>query len=102
MTIIEAIIERAADGTYSIFCTNAMFSGMGDTVEEAKASLKEQMAFFKETAKAGGYHYPAFLDGEFTAQYKVDVISLMRYYVEKGILTLSCMEKITGINQKQL
>ena len=41
MTKIEAIIERGSDGTYSVYCTNEMFSGMGDTVEAAQADMLE-------------------------------------------------------------
>lgn len=100
MTKIEAIIERASDGTYSVYCTNEMFSGMGDTVEAAQADMLEQMKFFKETAATDGHTYPAFLDNDFDIVYKFDTKSLLEYY--SGILTLSGLEKITGIHQKQL
>lgn len=39
MKQISAIIERASDGTYSVYCKNEIFSGMGDTIEEAKADI---------------------------------------------------------------
>ncbi|MGB4415266.1 MAG: hypothetical protein WBI53_10330 [Paludibacter sp.] len=100
MTKIEAIIERGSDGTYSVYCTNEMFSGMGDTVEAAQADMLEQMKFFKETAAADGHTYPAFLDEDFDIVYKFDTKSLLEYY--SGILSLSGLEKITGIHQKQL
>jgi len=100
MTKIEAIIERASDGTYSVYCTNEIFSGMGDNVELAKADLLEQMKFFKETAAVDGHTYPAFLDEDFDIVYKFDTKSLLEYY--SGILSLSGLEKITGIHQKQL
>lgn len=100
MTKVEAIVERAGDGTYSVYCTNEMFSGMGDTVEEAQADMLGQMNFFKETATADGHPYPAFLDDDFEVVYKFDTKSLLEYY--SGILSLSGLEKITGIHQKQL
>jgi len=102
MTTIEAIIERAADGTFSVYCTNEIFSGAGDTIEEAKADMQAQMAFYKETALQEGFLYPAFLDDDFTVNYTVDAQSLMKYYVGAGILSLAGLEKVTGINQKQL
>lgn len=102
MTTIEAIIERATDGTYSIYCTKEIFSGAGDTLFEAQADLLRQMEFYKKTAKEEGFKYPAFLDGEFTVSYKVDMPSLLKYYVEAGIFSLAGVAKLSGINQKQL
>ena len=102
MTTIEAIIERATDGTYSIYCTKEIFSGAGDTLFEAQADLLRQIEFYKKTAKEEGFKYPAFLDGEFTVSYKVDMPSLLKYYVEAGIFSLAGVAKLSGINQKQL
>ena len=102
MKTIEAIVERAVDGTYTVFCKDEIFSGAGPSIAEAKADMARQMAFYKETAQAEGFRYPEFLDGEYTISYKVDMPSLMRYYVEAGILSLAGIEKMTGINQKQL
>ena len=50
MTTIEAIIERASDGTYSVYCVKEIFSGTGETIEEAKQDMQKQMTFYKETA----------------------------------------------------
>lgn len=36
MKHIPAVIERALDGTYSVYCKDEIFSGMGDTIEERK------------------------------------------------------------------
>jgi hypothetical protein len=100
MKKIEAIIGRATDGTYSAYCENEMFSGMGDSAEAAKADMIVQMYFFKETAIEDKHEYPAFLDEEFEVVYKFDTQSLLEYYF--GILSLSALEKLTGINRKQL
>lgn len=102
MKQIEAIIERASDGTYSVYCKDEIFSGMGDTIVAAKADMEQQMAFYKETAIKEGFKYPEFLDGEYTVSYTVDMPSLMAYYVGAGIFTLASLQKVTGINQKQL
>jgi predicted RNase H-like HicB family nuclease len=100
MKTIEAIIERATDGTYSVYCINEMFAGMGNTAEEAKNDMIHQMEFYKKTAVESKIVYPEFLDSEFEIVYKFDTKSLLKFY--SGILTLSGMEKLTGINQKQL
>lgn len=102
MKLIPAIIERAEDGTYSVYCKNEIFSGMGVTIPEAKADMHRQMAVYKETALKEGFKYPEFLDEEHVVEYTVDALSLMNYYVKSGIFSLSALEKITGINQKQL
>ena len=102
MKQITAIIERAEDGTYSIYCMDEIFSGMGDTINDAKADMARQMAVYKETALKEGFRYPDFLDDEYTIEYTIDALSLMNYYVKAGIFTLAALEKITGINQKQL
>lgn len=102
MTTIEAIIERAADGTFSVYCKDEIFSGAGATIEAAKADMQAQMAFYKETAIQEGFQYPAFLDDDFVVNYTVDAQSLMKYYVGRGIFSLAGIEKMTGINQKQL
>ena len=102
MKTIEAIIERAEDGTYDVYCAKEIFSGAGKTIEEAKRDMQEQISFYKKTALEEGFKYPAFLDEPFEINYTVDSLSLMKYYVQSGMFSLSGMEKVTGINQKQL
>lgn len=102
MKQIEAIIERADDGTFNVFCKDEIFSGMGATLADAKKDMAEQMAFYRETARQEGFKYPDFLDGEYTVNYSVEPLSLMKYYIKSGYFSLATLEKITGINQKQL
>lgn len=100
MKTVEAIIERAKDGTFSVYCIDEMFSGMGNTAEAAKKDMIQQMNFFKKTALEENFSYPGFLDEDFEIVYKFDTKSLLEYY--SGILSISGLEKITGIHQKQL
>ena len=102
MEKISAISERAKDGTYCVFCEKEIFSGAGTTIDEAKQDMKDQMKFYKQTAIKEGFKYPAFLDGEYEFTYSIDSVSLLKYYVGAGILSLAGLEKISGINQKQL
>lgn len=102
MKTIEAIIERASDGTYSVYCKDEIFSGAGDTIQAAKADMARQMAFYKESALKEGFKYPDWMDGEYTFTYSVDMPSLIGYYVGIGVFTLAGLEKVTGISQKQL
>ena len=102
MKTINATIERAKDGTFTVYCDNEIFSGAGKTLQEAKDDMKAQMSFYKETALSEGFKYPDFLDEEYTITYSVDATSILRYYIGSGIFSLAGMEKISGINQKQL
>ena len=102
MTTIEAIIERATDGTFTVYCQDEIFSGAGETMEAAKADMKRQMDFYRETAREEGFKYPAFLDGPYEIHYSFDATSLMKYYVGAGIFSLAGLEIVTGNNQKQL
>ena len=102
MTTIEAIIERAKDGTFDIFCRDEIFSGAGKSIEEAQKDLIRQMEFYKETALKEGFKYPTFLDDQYEIIYRIDAPSLIQYYVGAGVFSLSGLERVTGISQKQL
>lgn len=99
MKIVSAIIEKTVDG-YSVYTENEMFSGMGNTSEEAKADMMKQIAFYVQTCKEENMTFPSYLDNDFEIVYKFDVQSLLEYY--EGIFTNAALEKLTGINQKQL
>ena len=102
MKQIPVIIERSEDGTYCVYCKDEIFSGMGETINEAKADMQRQIAVYKGTALKEGFRYPEFLDEEYSFDYTIDALSLMNYYIKAGIFSLAALEKITGINQKQL
>ena len=75
MDKITAIIERASDGTYAVYCKDQIFSGAGSSIEEAKKDMMAQMAFYNDTALKEGFKYPAFLDGEFEIEYSIAGLS---------------------------
>lgn len=97
---IEATIEIASDGTYGIYCINEPFTGIGDTLAEAKQSLFDGMKILKEVSIERGCKYPAILDEEFEVVYKMDVKSFLEYYA--GIITPTALGKLSGINPKQI
>ena len=66
---IGAEIGVASDGTWGVYCKEQPFTGAGDTPQEAKDDMLEQMQFYKETMKGLGMKYPAFLDSEFEVDY---------------------------------
>lgn len=60
----------------------------------------ESVNFYVECAQKDNEEYPSVLDGEYRVVYDFDVCGLLNYY--KGILPLSGLQIITGVNQKQL
>ncbi len=72
--------------------------GAGDTPREAMQSIVEAIALYKQHNTKT--KIPAALKGDYELVYKFDVQSLLNYY--KGLFTKSGLERLTGINQKQL
>ena len=99
MEKINAIIEVGRDGMVSIHARsekhNCMFLGCGNTEEEAKEDFFECCDEMRELFRESGKRLPAF---EFEFAY--DTASFLRYYGDT--LTLTGLQKITGINSKQL
>ena len=95
MKEIKIIIEKSSDsfGAYSENVSGIY--GAGDTAEECKQSVLDAIETLKELDSC-----PKELRGDYIITYKFDAISLLNYY--KGIFTNSALEKITGINQKQI
>ena len=70
--------------------------GAGNTPAEAKQSILDAIVLYKKYNK----QVPAILRGDYKIVYKMDTESLLNYF--KGLFTKSGLEKLTGINQKQL
>lgn len=62
--------------------------------------VRESVDFYVRCAKADGDPLPPQLGGEWTVSYQMDAAALLNYY--KGILPLSGLARLTGINQRQL
>ena len=98
MKQITIIVERTND-MFSCYAENvAGIYGGGETLQEAKKSVMEAIELYKKYNSDD--HIPELLIGEFTLAYKFDVLSFLNYY--KGVFTPAALEKITGINQKQI
>ena len=98
MTKIKVIIERSKDG-YSAYGEKvAGIYGMGDTVQQAKESALKSLRLFVTLNEPK--NIPDELKDDYEIIYKFDTQSLLAYY--KGIFTNAALERITGINQKQI
>ncbi len=98
MEKIIMIIERSKDliDAYSDNCEGIYAAG--DSLDAVKANTLEAISLIKSNLPEN--QWPEQIKGEYTIEYKFDVQSFLEYY--KDILTLAGLEKITGINQKQL
>jgi hypothetical protein len=98
-TKIEATIERGPDGNYNVFTDYELpgygMMGFGDTAEAAVEDFKASYNEACEMLAAEGKTAP-----ELTFEFSYDVASFLDFFTK--ILSKPGLEKITGINQKQL
>lgn len=99
MKQVKAVIERASDGTFSIYMDaddmSYLVTGTGSTVEEARKVFNDGYEDMKQYYTEEGKEFE---EAEFIFQY--DVASFLQYYA--FAFSLAGLERITGINQKQL
>jgi hypothetical protein len=99
MKKVIVIVERGTDGKFSAYmdCYDFDFglAGFGSTAQQAINDFYECYEQEKKMCIHDGKIAPEL---EFDIRY--DVMSFLDYY--SGILSKSGLEKITGINQKQL
>ncbi len=96
MKTVKIIIEKTKD-IYSSYAENVEgIYGAGDTVAEAKNSIINAIDLYKKY----NTDRPSILNGKYALTFKFDTQSLLNYY--KGVFTQAALERITGINQKQI
>ena len=72
----------------------------GSTFEELQKNLSDAIEWHLETSRDFGDKVPASFNADFELIYKFDAKSLLQHY--RGIFTNSALERLTGINQRQL
>jgi predicted RNase H-like HicB family nuclease len=98
MKQIKIVIEKTKNH-YSAYAENVDgIYGAGNTPDEAKQSILNAITLLKKHNKVN--NIPAILKGEYELIYRFDAESLLNYY--KKVFTNSALERITGINQRQL
>ena len=98
MGTVKIIIEKT-DDLFSAYADNVegIYAG-GETVEEVKQSVLDAIELLKEHNTEE--NIPTILKGNYEITYHFDLESLLNYY--KGIMSFSALERLTGVNQKQL
>lgn len=99
MKTVKAIIERSADGHYSIFMDDNslpyLVTGTGETVAEARKTFMGGYEDMKRIFAEDGNEFP-----EVDFDFHYDVASFLQFFAYA--LTLAGLERITGVNQRQL
>ena len=97
---ITIVIERA-EGNFSAYVKDIDgITASGKSISEIKASIQDAILEYIETCKEYKLEIPQELIGKYQLIFELDIQSLLTIY--QGIFTKSALEKITGINQKQL
>lgn len=98
MEKIIMIVEKSKDffDAYSDNCDGIYASG--ESMEAVKSDALEAIRLIKKNLPED--RWPEQIKGEFEIEWKFDVPSFLEYYGD--YLSLSGMERMTGINQKQL
>ena len=97
MKTIRIIIEKNEDGYWGYAENEKGITGGGKTVQTCKQDILDCIATLSQLNAASK---PKFLQNNFTLVYRFDMESFFANY--KGIITNSALERMTGINQKQL
>ncbi len=100
MKTLNVIIERS-ENNYSAYLQEVDgVIAVGKSVAEIKQSLIEAIDVLIDSCNELGCEIPEELQGDYTLSFKMDVRSVLDFY--SNIFTKAALERITGINQKQL
>lgn len=100
MKTLNVIIEKS-ENNYSAYLQEVDgVIAVGKSVAEIKQCIIESIEILKEDCDELGYELPEELQGEYSLTFKMDVRSVLDFY--SNIFTKAALERITGINQKQL
>ena len=98
--LLPVVIERA-DNNYSAYLPDIDgIVASGRSVDEIKKNMTEAIAAYVEACQELDCDIPEELQGDYQLSFKMDVKSVLDFY--SGIFTKAGLERITGINQKQL
>ena len=100
MNTITIIIERAENNFSAYVREVDGITATGKSIDEIKASIGDAIEEFVATCKELDCEIPEVLQGDYEITFELDIQSLLAIY--EGIFTKAGLEKLTGINQKQL
>lgn len=99
-TQVKVIIEHAGDNFSAYVADVDGIAVTGDSIDEIKASMYEAIDDYIQACKEFNLDTPEQFRGEYELMFELDVCSLLKIY--EGIFSKAGLERLTGINQKQL
>ncbi|MCQ2188060.1 MAG: type II toxin-antitoxin system HicB family antitoxin [Bacteroidales bacterium] len=100
MKKVTVVIERA-ENNFSAYVQDVDgITATGESIDEIKSSIINAIEEYKSACKNLGLEVPVELRGDYEIAFELDIQSFLMIY--QGIFTKSGLEKLTGINQKQL
>lgn len=100
MKKVTVVIERAENNFSAYVREVDGITATGKTIDEIKTSVIEAVDEYTSSCKEFNLEVPAELKGNYEIAFELDIQSFLSIY--QGIFTKSGLEKLTGINQKQL
>ena len=97
---LTAVIETAESNYAAYLEEVGGIAATGKSLAVVKERMLEAIDVFVETCETHGYEIPEELQGSYVIDFRMDVRSFLSVYA--GILTKAGLERLTGINQKQL
>jgi len=98
--LLTAVIETAQNNYAAYIEELDGIVATGSTIDGIKQNLTEAINTFIETCKECGCKVPEAISEDYDIHFKMDISSFLGIYT--GIFTKSGLERLTGINQKQL
>lgn len=97
---VKVVIEHAGDNFSAYVADVDGIAVTGDSVDEIKTSMYEAIEDYIQVCKDLNLEIPDQFKSEYELVFELDVCSLLKIY--EGIFSKAGLEKLTGINQKQL
>ena len=97
---VKVVIEHAGENFSAYVVGVDGIAVTGDSVDEIKTSMCEAIEDYIQVCKELDLEIPDQFKSEYELVFELDVCSLLKIY--EGIFSKAGLEKLTGINQKQL
>ena len=100
MVLLRVIIERA-ENNYSAYIDGIDgITATGSTIDEIKRNIITAIDAFVEECSELGCELPEEFKDDYELSFKMDIKSFLDFY--EGVFSKAGLERIAGINQKQL
>lgn len=95
------VIIESAPNNYSAYLKDVDgVVAIGYSIPEMMEKIQEAILVFKECCEEDGFEVPEPLRGDYQLEYHIDVKTFLEVYSQ--YFTKAGLERLTGVNQKQL